>query len=370
MPLAIKPSELKIAPATGICLILLLLQSWGMLTMSSSGTAGMTFLTRQAIWCLISWSLLGAFTAIKFEDYKKYLPAIIAAFYLPLILVLIFGVKINGMRGWFDIGGVFFQPSEIAKGLFVLLLYYASEIFQEKSRLLPVLIIIFMAFAIPVALQPDFGTLIVYCCGFAAIIWLLIGRVKLLACSGAAILTTILLMSVKHSYIHQRLTSFWSPSADPSGAGWHIMQFRYTMARGGLFGAGIDQAYWTKAYLPLAHSDSAFAAMIESVGFLGGFTVLAALCILCWCFWKMSLKIPDNKRILIFTGGLMLMTQAMIHISVNITMIPVTGIPFPFFSYGGSSLAGSMILIGIMFSAANSAKEHTENADANLKSGE
>eukprot|EP00831_Metopus_contortus_P034091 TRINITY_DN27238_c0_g1_i1.p1 TRINITY_DN27238_c0_g1~~TRINITY_DN27238_c0_g1_i1.p1 ORF type:complete len:213 (+),score=52.52 TRINITY_DN27238_c0_g1_i1:90-728(+) len=173
----------------------------------------------------------------------------------------------------------------------------------------------------------------------------------IVGCGVAAVL------AFQHAYVVRRFMGFLDPGADPSGSGWHIMQFRYAMARGGWSGAGVDQAFWSKAYLPFAQSDSAFATMIEAVGLGGGALLLLVLAGLGLLFFRLALETGDNKRVLVFCGALMLMVQSLIHVSVNLTMMPVTGLTFPFFSYGGSSIVGGMALIGMLFSASRSCEK-------------
>ncbi|MBN2642560.1 MAG: FtsW/RodA/SpoVE family cell cycle protein [Victivallales bacterium] len=339
-----------------ICILMLFIQLWGLMTIGASGVGG-SFLLRQILWCVLAWVTLGVFAWIPFDRYVRLLPLLIGVFYLPLLLVLVCGIRVNGTKGWFDLGGMFLQPSEFARVLFVLLLYLGLERFRRKYVLICYAVLIFIMFALPLVAQPDFGSLLVYGLVLAGFIWLLTGFSRMLCLGGIVGCGIVAVLAFRHAYVVRRFMGFLDPGADPSGAGWHIMQFRYAMARGGWSGAGMDQAFWSKAYLPFAQSDSAFATMVEAVGLGGGMFLLLVLAGVGMLFFRLALEAEDNKRVLVFCGALMLMVQSLIHVSVNLTMMPVTGLTFPFFSYGGSSIVGGMVLIGMLFSASRSCEK-------------
>jgi cell division protein FtsW len=154
-------------------------------------------------------------------------------------------------------------------------------------------------------------------------------------------------------YVLERILAFIDPLTDPTGAGWHILQFKYTLARGGLAGRDWGGAVWSNAYLPLSYSDSTFASLTESVGFMGAMPVIIGFCILAYLCYCLSLAVDgEGRRIFVFSVGMLVAAQAFLHMSVNVGLFPPTGITMPMFSYGGSSLVSTMFGFGMVLSAA------------------
>jgi cell division protein FtsW len=159
----------------------------------------------------------------------------------------------------------------------------------------------------------------------------------------------------KKAYLLSRITGFLDPGADPFGSGWHILQFNYAVARGGLFGSGWGNCLWANSYLPLSYSDSSFAALAEALGFIGSAPVIVGFGLLAWFAFRISAVSHDPfKKLFISSMMFMIVIQALMHISVNTGMMPPTGITLPLFSYGGSSLLSTMIAAGMIISAAES----------------
>jgi cell division protein FtsW len=266
--------------------------------------------------------------------------------------VLFLGIKVNGMRGWFDLGFAYFQPSELSKPIFILTLCAITKISKTDIKLFFNLTGITLLWCIPLALQPDFGTLIVYLAGFF-IVYILAGGKFLYLLPGLALLIpTALYIYTSTPYITARIAGFLNPEKTITGAGWHILQFQYTMARGGFSGQSWGKSLWANSYLPLSYSDSAFASMVEAIGFIGTIPVILGFCILAYAGYRLSLHAKnDINKIFICAMPIVISIQAMIHISVNVTMFPATGITLPLFSYGGSSLISIMLSFGIILSA-------------------
>jgi cell division protein FtsW (lipid II flippase) len=125
------------------------------------------------------------------------------------------------------------------------------------------------------------------------------------------------------------------------------------MARGGLIGQNWGHSLWSNSFLPLPYSDSAFASLVEAIGFLGSIPVIISFCILTFAGYKLGIETPERINKTFILSIIFLITfQALLHISVNVTMLPATGITLPLFSYGGSSMIATMLSIGMMLSAA------------------
>ena len=337
--------------------MLFLLGLWGCLAIYNStcySEQPFHFAGRQFLWLMVGMLFLFLSSKLSFGFYKEAVFIIAILFYLPLIAVLAWGTQINGMNGWFSWDGIFFQPSEFAKAPFLLLLCWINSRVENEFKRFIALLGITAVWTIPVALQPDMGTSLVYFSAFLLVYWIGGGRIKYLFFSLVALVPVLVFFVIKNPYIFSRFYGFMDPMADPLGNGWHVMQFRYTLARGGFWGASWGKAVWANSYLPLAHSDSAFASLSESVGFAGAFPVIVGIMIICLAACRVADKARDNlRRTFIFCIPALFALQSLIHMSVNVTILPTTGITLPILSYGGSSLVSTMIAFGIFLSAAS-----------------
>lgn len=313
------------------------------------------FAGRQIIWLAIGSGLFLFSAQIPFSKLKQAAIPAAAVFVVILILTLLFGVKVNNMSGWLQIPftHIRIQPSELAKPAFLLALCLLAthDSWSEKKRFFCSLALTVL-FCSLIFLQPDFGTatifasclpLLLFCGGFRK-------RYTLSVLFGWIPPTVLFILL--HPYALRRIKAFLAPADDELGASWHINQFRITMANGGWFGSDGHDVSWANTYLPYSHSDSVFATLVEASGFIGGTLVLLGFCVMIILFRKAALETKEkNARLFLFSAGLMLVTQALLHIGVNVTVIPPTGLPLPFFSYGGSNLAGVMLLLGMACSA-------------------
>ena len=337
--------------------MLFLLGLWGCLAIYNAtfySDAPFYFVGRQFAWLMAGMFCLYVASQIPFGLYRDMIWPLAVFAYIPLISVLFFGIAVNGMRGWFSAGSVFIQPSEFAKAPFIMLLCWLnSRIENDFKRFIAMLAMTFV-WVIPVALEPDLGTAFVFLTGFLIVYWVGGGRILYLGISLMAVVPAAAFFIYRNKYVVARVTGFLNPADDPLGSGWHVMQFQYTLARGGFWGASWGKALWANSYLPLSHSDSAFASLVESVGFIGSFPVIVGLLGIAGIAYFLAAQKEDNlKKTLIFSLGALFVTQALIHISVNVTLVPPTGITLPILSYGGSSLVSTMIAFGVLLSAAN-----------------
>ncbi len=325
------------------------------------------FVYRQLVWLGLGTVAMLGLSMLR--------PAMLRAATLPLTigtLVLLYallplGETINGMRGWYKLdlpslepvfSPILIQPGELAKPVFILSLAYLLPL--SGAALGPTWrqYLCYMALGciwlLPIFMQPDFGTLTVYVMAFFIVYWVQGGRLQHLAVSALAAIVVAVVAIRLHPYVLTRFQGFANPAADPRGAGWHILQFQATLANGGLTGSG--QPVWAQNYLPLGYSDSIFATLAESVGFLGLTPVLLLLA--GWLLYTMRLshRQDDRRQAAVVLGlGTMIAAQALLHISVTLGILPPTGITFPLLSYGGSSLLATMMSVGIILAHAKKA---------------
>ena len=356
-PNSVSRVRLAVTPVGVICIALSL---WGCLAIYNATyhlSPSYRFAGRQFVWLLIGAAALVAASGLDRRFYRRHILFIAAAAYLPLWLVLAYGIRINGMRGWFAYRGVFLQPSELAKPVFVLCLALVLHCTREHRGewlrgYLPA-VLLFVLWCIPIALEPDFGALLVYGLAFAGVYWCMDGRLTHLALSGLAAVPVFVLVLQRHRYVLARFAAFLNPEAHAQQAGWHLIQCRRALACGGLAGRSWGHGGWSQAYLPLGYSDSIFASVAEAVGFVGVLPII--LCIFAWgVYGHAEVRKADDGFVQAVILGMVIMLagQAFIHLSVNLGLVPPTGVTLPLISYGGSSLLATLAAVGIVESFA------------------
>lgn len=306
--------------------------------------------------------LLGLLAFFIFQkiDYKFWIKISPVLFLFSLILLILvlfpsIGCKVNGAQRWICILGFSLQPSEILK---LSLILFLSSWFSRKPKgeladfrktFLPFIIMIsIMSFLI--ILEPDIGTL-----GLLIIISLAIyftagakfSHIFLLLITGTGLLAILIKTA---PYRFNRLLSFLNPDLDPQGIGYQIKQALISIGSGGLFGVGLGQSQQKQAILPMPLHDSIFAVIGEEFGFIGTLFLLICFIVLLWQGVKIIKKAPCDSARLTALGIIVWITaQTFINILGIIGLMPLTGIPLPFVSYGSSSLIISLAGAGILF---------------------
>src|SRR5213593_4698480 len=321
------------------------------------------YLTRQIVFVVVGLVALLVAVVIDPEVYRTRWRLIFGGTAGVIALVLLTG-PIRGSKRWLDLGFFRFQPSEFGKVLFVLAL---AGFLAERSRRLGEVrttvtavglasIPIFLVF-----LQPDFGSALVYCAAIAAVLfvagtpWSHIG-VLAAGAIGIAVLVLGALpaagLPILKDYQQKRLTSFLNPDQDPGGTTYNITQSKNAIGAGQLRGRGVDNATQTTLnFLPEHHTDFVFASLAEERGFIGASLLLMLYLLVVW----RGLRIVTLARepfSAIVAGGLVFALLFQIFVNVGMTMgiAPITGIPLPFVSVGGSSMIANLIAIGILLS--------------------
>lgn len=272
-----------------------------------------------------------------------------------LFIVLIFGEKIRGTRGWFFIGSLGIQPAELAKiALIVMLAWYFSSWTRQVGRLRHILVsgaLTLVPFLL-ILLQPDFGSAVIL-----FIIWVtsigMSGIPKRYVVS-LGVLLLVLFSSAWlfffADYQKQRITTFLFPSADISGAGYNVRQASIAIGAGQFFGAGIGAGSQSHLkFLPEAQTDFVFSVIAEEFGFVGVFFLL----LLWYMFFNRAFhllkNVNDDFSAFIVLGCIMMIfSELAINIGGNLGLVPLTGIPLPLVSYGGSSLLVTLMAVGLM----------------------
>ena len=289
---------------------------------------------------------------------RRLSPVVLAVAVGGLVLVLIpgFGMEVNGARRWLGAGSFQLQPSEIAK--LALILYAASFLAARPERARSLggmrpLLIVGAVLAGLVVIEPDLGTTIVICLALGAV--LAAGGMKLrhLATIAGSLAVLALLFSLAEPYRRERLTTFLDPWADSGGAGFQSVQAMIAIGSGGLFGVGLGESVQKLFYLPEAHTDMILAVIGEEIGFVGIFFVLLFYGMIAYAGLQAARKAKDFYAKLLAAGiTSLILSQAVVNFFAVLGLLPLTGVPLPFISYGNSSLIVLLAAMGLLCNVA------------------
>ena len=289
-----------------------------------------------------------------------------------LVAVLIPGIGhiANGTRGWFVIGGLSMQPSELTKIAFVvwgshLLAARRMERASLREMLIPLIPAAVCALALIVA-QPDLGQTVSLGIILLALLWFAGLPLKVFVSSLLAAVSAAAVLAVSAGYRSDRVRSWLDPSADAQGAGYQARQAKFALANGGVFGDGLGQGTAKWNYLPNAHNDFIFAIIGEELGFIGAFGLLCLFGLFAYTGMRIAKRSADPfLRLLTATATAWVIGQVFINVGYVIGLLPVTGIQLPLISAGGTSTATTLFMIGLMANAAR----HEPAAVAALRAG-
>ncbi len=321
--------------------------------------ADTSFLVRQGVFAVLGWGVMGAMAAIDYRHFRDWAIPLAGAALVMLLLVLTpLGSEVNGAQAWFQFAGFQLQPAEFAKIVFILgmaaFLTYDTAGGLDGRRLL----LAFGIAAVPmglIMLQPDLGTVLVFV--FAALGMITVAGVRprhLAIVALVAIVGTVLILNspILKAYQVDRLTSFVSPNSDAQGASYNTKQAQVAIANGGLTGEGLFQGEQTQlGYVPEQQTDFIFTAVGEELGFVGGVVVLGLLGVIVWRIWRTAQLARDEYGMLVCVGVLsMIVFQVFENVGMTMGIMPVTGIPLPFVSYGGSAILTTCAAMGLVLS--------------------
>jgi cell division protein FtsW len=313
------------------------------------------FFVRQSLWAAIGLGILFAFSQIDYQFFKK--PWVVFGL-LGITTGLLFAVflldKTKGSHRWVHLGSVVsLQPSELAKPVLVLFLAYflewrLKEIEDLKRTLLPLAVILAIVCGL-ILKEPDLGTTIV-CAGGAAIMLYIAGLPrKYFGYSLIAIIPALYYLLFHVGFRAARMSAFLHPEDDPQGKGFHIMQSLIAVGTGGLTGRGLMEGRQKLFYLPEPHTDFIFAVTAEELGLLGSLLIVVCFGVFAFRGLRTAYRTNDNYARLVAVGlTSMIIIQALFNISVVIGLLPTKGIPLPFISYGGTSIAVTLAMVGVL----------------------
>lgn len=312
----------------------------------------------QLLWVVVSMVAVAMVVSVKYDIIGRLWPMIYVVDVLLLALVMTTS-KINGVAGWFQFLDRTFQPSELAK--LALIITLSKALTRYPDRPIPTFryfIYICLHFGIPallILLQPDIGTLMVFCVIFVALLFASGFELRWMFLLGglavAGLTPVVFYLASTNNFRWLRLVAFMNPESDPTGSSFQITNSKVTIGSGGLYGKGA----WAEGtlthlnYVPENHTDFIFSVVGETLGFVGAMVLLLLYAFVIYRMLLLAYHTHDKFGQLIIIG---VMAMLLFHVYENIGMcigvMPITGIPLPFISYGGTNLVVNMAGIGLV----------------------
>ena len=322
----------------------------------AAGRDGLLLAKRQALWLALGWAGLAVLLYPDYTTALRWRRAIYLTTCLLLVVVIALGRDAGGAVRWIQVGPLNLQPSELAKLALIVSLAGVLRRHAGHRRLpLGTLAVSGLYLAVPfvlVARQPDLGTGLVLVAVWGVMVIVAGARWQHLLAIG---LTALLLFAgawqagAIRDYQKDRLRVFANPQADPLGAGYHVTQSRIAIGSGGWFGKGYLHGSQSQLrFIPEQHTDFIFTVVGEEGGLLAGMVVLGLCLALVWRLWRLAEGAEDSAGALLAAGtAAMFGFQGLVNIGMTLGLAPVTGLPLPFLSYGGSSLLTNLALVGL-----------------------
>jgi rod shape determining protein RodA len=327
---------------------------------SSSGFSGME---RQMIFVAAGLTIYAVISNIDYRELKNLIPIVSALIVLALLGVYLFD-PVNGAQRWIPMGFFALQPAEFAKVAVILLLAAVlspsnrDELITQRQLTWPTVFRAIVIVAVPAALilfEPDLGTTLVF--GFTLFVMLFVAgatwrQMVALAVAAAIGVVFVLQQDLLAGYQLDRIKVLFDPSVDPTATGvrYNIQQSRFAVGSGNLFGRGLfaEGTQTSFEYVPEQETDFIFTAVAEQLGFVGGILVIAAYAVIVWRLLVIAVSARDRFGALIAAGlAAMMVFHVFVNVGMTIGIMPVTGIPLPFLSAGGSFYLAMTISLGI-----------------------
>jgi len=314
------------------------------------------YLKRQFVYLIVGLALAYAAYRVDYRKLKGIAPGLVMATCVLLVLTLIphVGFASGGARRWLGLRALSFQPSELAKLALVLFLAAKLSSLGENVRSLskgvvPALLVAVLLLGVPILAEPDMGTASLLIFTAFAMLFTAGARIEHLLLAAFVMIPPAILAVGSSAYKRARVFAFLDPWKDAQNTGFHIVQSLLALGSGGIFGLGLGHSRQKYFYLPEAHTDFIFAVLGEELGMLGAIVVLALFVVFAVRATVLALRAPDRFGMLLAMGcTFLIVLQAFINIGVVTSSWPVTGVPLPFISFGGTSLIVSLIAVGLI----------------------
>ncbi len=310
---------------------------------------------RQALWVAAGLAALLATSAVDYSFWRRLVNPLLIASIALLVLVLVPGIGITagGSTRWLGIGGFRFQPSELAK--LALLLFGADllarrqyQIANSKASLRPVLIVTGIL-SLLILLQPDMGTALILVVISLTLLFVSGIPMRPLVGLGVATMVFAMVVAVVSPYRRARLVSYLDPFADATGGGYQVAQSLVALGTGSFKGIGFGASRAKWGFLPNAHTDFIFAIIGEELGLAGTLLVVVAFAVIAIIGFGAAMKATDRFGALLAAGiTAWIVGQALLNMGAVTGALPVTGVPLPFVSFGGSAMVVTLAAVGIL----------------------
>lgn len=317
-----------------------------------------TLWLRQVMFAVLGLVLMVVASRFPVAWWRRLAYPVLVFAFSTLVLVLVVGHSVAGQRNWVELGGPFrFQPSEFAKLALVLwgsdLLTRKQGILNQWKHLLVPLLPVSGAMIGLVLLEGDVGTALILVPMVAALLYVNGAPARLFVAGGALVLGGVALLSVGHSYRLERFASWLNPDANALGTGWQILHGKSAMGGGGWFGVGLGASREKWDWLPEAHTDFIYAVVGEELGVIGSLLVIALFAAIGVAGLRLA-RVTTDPFVRTASAAVVawLLTQALLNVGAVLQLIPITGVPLPLVSYGGSSLVPTLVALGMLMSFA------------------
>jgi cell division protein FtsW len=305
------------------------------------------FVLKQLLWAALG---LGAFLVVSrvpLDWWKRAAPLIFGGAVLLLIAVLIpgIGTKVQGARRWIFLGPLSIQPAELTK--LAIILFFSTWL--ERHQRFPPFLALTGLIAGLIILQPNLSMAAITIVLATTLFFLAGGNLKPLFLFGTLGILLLSILIIAVPYRRQRLLTFLNPASDPLGRSYHIRQITIALGRGGWIGQGIGLSQQKYQYIPEASSDSIFAIWAEETGLVGSLTLIGVFTVLFGTCWYITTQQTELFPFLVGAGITVWITlHTLLNLAAMVALIPLTGVPLPLISAGGSSLLSFMVALGIM----------------------
>lgn len=355
-------------PALGILLTSTVMVIFGLVMVLSASSveayklygSSFKFFNRQVFGVMVGFSVMAVLARMDYRLVRHLARPMLGITFVLLIAVLLpgLGVTRGGSSRWLNLGPVSVQPSEMAK---LVLIIFAAHVLEKKGRkvldvkemAIPVLPATALICLLVIA-QPDLGTTIIVASSAFAVLFLSGVRARHVAAMASAGLLAVAALAMTEGYRRQRIFGFLDPWADPLNTGYQNIQGQIALGSGGWFGVGLGASRQKWSYVPNAHTDFIYSIIGEELGVLG---TVAVLFLFVWFIYlgvRVAQRAPDRFGFLM-AGGITgwIGIQAIVNMGAVSGMLPITGVPLPMISFGGSSLVFTMAAIGMLISIAS-----------------
>jgi len=369
----IVPLLLLLMAAFSLLGLIMVLSSSMVIDFDNRGSALFHF-HRQLIWVGLGWGLLVFTSLVDYRRWAKFAtPMLVFSLaLLGLVLVPGLGVTVNGATRWLQIGPVIFQPAEIAK--FALIVWVArflaarnEHIRNPRLSIRPVLLLLLLM-GLLILGQPSLGSAVVVATIVFTMLLVAGCRLGSLLRWGSVGLAGVLLLSFTADYRRQRITAFLDPWDDPFGSDYQGIQSMVSIASGGFNGLGLGAGRAKWGYLPFSNTDFIFAVIAEELGFIGASVTILLFMLLAGIGIYIATRAPSNFAFLLIAGFVTwLVVQFFINIGATLGLLPITGVPIPFLSFGGSALMFNMAAMGVIINIARQGRKDSMQNEGSRK---